>query len=82
MKRQSCFLLAAAVMSGLAAQPVRADLFAPGATLDVTYEDPTTGTQYTQTVPFNPNGPASLLDGGALSISEQTLVDDARSYKG
>lgn len=74
MKRHPCFLFAAAVTVWLAIGPsVRADLFSPGATLDVTYEDPSTGIRYTQTVPFNPNGTAMILEHG-LSISEQTLV--------
>jgi hypothetical protein len=80
MKRHPCFLLTAALMVGLAIHPsARADLFAPGATLQVTYTDPSTSTQHTETVPFQPNGAATLLDGGALSISEQTLVVDSKT---
>jgi len=65
---------AALLVSFVAAPHARADLFPPGATLDVTYEDPTSGSRMTQTVPFSPNGSPSLLDGGVLSISEQTLI--------
>jgi hypothetical protein len=75
MTRHPFSLLGIAFAVALVLAPdVRADLFAPGATLDVTYTDPATSSQSTQTVPFNPGGAPASLDGGALQISVQTLV--------
>ena len=75
MTRHPFSLLGIAFLVVVALAPrVQADLFAPGATLQVTYTDPATSSQNTETVAFNPGGAPASLDSGALQISEQTLV--------
>ena len=69
MKRQSCFLLTAAVLVCLAARPVRADLFAPGTSFTITGTNFVT--DFSQTIPLA-NGTYSV-DNGLMTVTE-TIV--------